>query len=66
MIPKTDIASRREIEQASAELCMELATLAFYTDFLFTKESKLFRFRMGREPDGQRLASSGRVVSTSR
>lgn len=66
MIPKDDIASRREIEQASAELCMDLATLAFYTDFLFTKESRLFRFKLGCEPDGQRVAASGRVVSTTR
>lgn len=40
----------REIDQASMEFVMDLRTMAFYTDFLFTKESNAFRYSLMREP----------------
>lgn len=41
----------QEIEHEVRIFCMDLRTLTFYTDFLFTKESREFKYSMRREPN---------------
>lgn len=43
-------ATLMEMERAIDHFIMDLRTMAFYTDFLFTAESKHFRYSLMREP----------------
>lgn len=46
-----ELGTTKEIIEGMVEgFCMDLRTMAFYTDFLFTKESKQFRYDLRREP----------------